>query len=511
MNKKRVNQLRVGVVLSYVNLALGSLIPMFYTPVMLQTLGTAEHGLYSLANSTVGYLSLLGFGFGSTIIRYMAKFRAENDQEAISQTYGFFLKLYSGLSLLVLLGGAILTWCASQIFANSLTVGEVQKIRLLIPILSFHTAITFPLSVFNSLIISHERYLYRRVMDILATLLAPVCNLFILFLGFASVGLALSSTLLQIVLCIPNVVYCTRVLGIRPSFKPIPRELIREILGFSGYVFLGSIVDMLFWATDKVILGMLVGSAAVSVYQIGGTFNSMVMQLSSSISGVLAPKITGMVARDAPTEVLSELFNRVGRVQFLIVALIVSGFAAFGRPFIQLWAGEGYRDAYWITVLTLFPLCVPLIQNTGLQILMAQNRHKFRSVLYFIIAILNVISTWLIIPYMGGIGAALCSCISYLLGQGLVMNAYYYKVVGINIPQFWKEIGKLSTVPAILMLLTLVLQRFIVFDSWLTFFAGVIVYTGLYGIGMYCFCMNGYEKALIQDSLNKIILLVCRR
>ena len=73
--KKQINQLRSGVYLSYINLLLGSLIPMFYTPVMLELLGEAEHGLYSLANSAVGYLSLLSFGFGSTIIRYLSKYR----------------------------------------------------------------------------------------------------------------------------------------------------------------------------------------------------------------------------------------------------------------------------------------------------------------------------------------------------------------------------------------------------------------------------------------------------
>lgn len=509
--KKQANQLRIGVVLSFVNLALGSLIPMFYTPVMLRILGQAEHGLYSLANSTVGYLSLLSFGFGSTIIRYIAKYRAENDHDSIRRTYGFFLKLYGSLALLVMVAGMGLTWCTPMIFEQSLTAGELDTMQLLIPILSFHMAITFPLSVFNSLILSHERYIYRRIMDIIATVLAPVCNLIALFLGFASVGLALSSTLMQIVLCIPNILYCTRVLGLRPSFEPISRELTKEMVGFSGFVFLGSIVDMLFWATDKMILGMLVGSAAVSVYQIGGTFNTMVMQFSSSISGVLAPKITGMVTRDASPKVLSELFIRVGRVQFLIVALIVSGFTSFGASFVQLWAGDEYQDAYWITVLTLFPLCVPLIQNTGLQILMAQNRHGFRSVVYLIIAIANVVSTWLIVPYLSGIGAALCSCASYLLGQGLVMNIYYNNVVGLNIPQFWKEIGKMSAIPAILMVLTLTLQQFISFKNWITFFTGVIVYTVLYCIGMYCFAMNDYEKVLIQGPLNKVLRLIRRR
>lgn len=509
--KKQINQLRVGVVLSYVNLALGSLIPMFYTPVMLRILGPAEHGLYSLANSTVGYLSLLGFGFGNTLIRYISRYRAENNREALRRTYGFFLLLYSGLALLVLLGGGLLAWFAPQLFEGSLTPTELKTMQTLIPVLSFQTALTFPASVFNSLILSHERYLYRRIMDILATLIAPVCNLIALYLGLASIGLALSSTILQIVLCIPNVIYSTRKLGLLPSFRPIENKLVREMLGFSCYVFLGSIVDMLFWATDKVILGMLVSSAAVSVYQVGGTFNTMVMQLSSSISGILAPKINAMVVKDTPADQFTELFIRIGRIQFLIVGLIVSGFAAFGSSFILMWAGDSYADAYWITVMTLFPLCIPLIQNTGLQILMAQNRHKFRSIVYLIIAIINVVTTWLAVPHLGGIGAALCSCISYLAGQGIIMNLYYHKVVHLDIPLFWKQIIKMSVVPCILMLLTLGIQQIIRFDTWPTFFAGVAVYSVLYCIGMYHFCMNSYEKEIILGPLNKALRLIRRR
>ena len=73
----RHNQLHSGVYLSYINLAISFVIPFVYTPVMLRLLGQAEYGLYSLSNSVIGYLTLLSFGFGTTIVRYIAKYRAE--------------------------------------------------------------------------------------------------------------------------------------------------------------------------------------------------------------------------------------------------------------------------------------------------------------------------------------------------------------------------------------------------------------------------------------------------
>ena len=66
MFKRQKNQLRAGVILGYVNLALGTLIPFFYTPVMLKMLGQEEYGLFSLSSSVISYLSLLKFGLQDT-------------------------------------------------------------------------------------------------------------------------------------------------------------------------------------------------------------------------------------------------------------------------------------------------------------------------------------------------------------------------------------------------------------------------------------------------------------
>lgn len=499
------NQLRSGVILSYLNLAISFVIPFFYTPLMLGILGQAEYGLYSLSMSVTSYLSLLSFGFGGTIVRYIAKYRAEADRRAEEACYGFFLLLYSVLGILVMAGGVILSANAGSIFAQGLTGAEIGKMKTLTLIMAFNTALSFPLSVFSSVSIAHERYFFRKVVDLISTVAAPLANLVALYLGFASVGMALAATVVQLLFAPISIIYCYRELKLRPRFVRLPGSLVREMLGFSVFVFLGTLVDMLFWATDKVILGMLASTVAVAVYNVGGTFNSIVMQLSVSISGVLVPRITGMVITDTPKEEWSALFIRVGRLQFLIIGLIVSGFSVFGRPFIDLWAGPDYADAFWVAVLTMFPLCIPLIQNTGLSIVTAQNKHQFRAIVYLIIAIANVVSTYLVVPTMGIIGAALCSCVSYLLGQGIIMNMYYYKVTGLDIPCFWGNILRMAVVPAGMMLAGLFLLRHISLNGWIPFLTGVAVYTGIYALLMYCFAMNDYEKDIIRKPVGKIL------
>ena len=143
--------------------------------------------------------------------------------------------------------------------------------------------------------------------------------------------------------------------------------------------------------------------------------------------------------------------------------------------------------------------------------MMAQNRHKFRSIVYLVIAVANVVSTYLVAPFLGGIGAALCSCVSYLLGQGLIMNLYYYKKVEIDIPLFWRNITKMAVLPGVMMICSLVIQRFVLLDHWIPFFAGVAVYTVVYCGGMYITAMNDYEKDVIRKPIRKMIRIVTRK
>lgn len=503
MTKQR-SQLRAGVMLSYLNLLISTMIPFFYTPIVLRLLGQAEYGLYSLANSVIGYLSLLSFGFGNTITRYLSKYRAEGDLESERKTFGFFLLLYGGLSILVLTGGFFISKNTHLFFDQSLSAEEVEKLRILAIIMTVNTALSFPHSVFFSILTAHERFVFRQSVDVVLTIATPIANLVALYMGFASVGLALTSLAIQIITTAIHAFYCLNILKVRPIFTMLPGKLVREICGFSLFVFLATISDMLFWATDKVILGMLASTTAVAVYNIGGTFNNIVMSLSTSITGVLVPKITGMVVTNTPKSEWSDLMIRIGRLQFIIIGLIISGFTVFGRDFIKMWAGPDYGDSFWVAVLTLFPLCIPLIQNTALNIVTAQNKHQFRSVMYFCIAVANAISTYLIVPYMGVIGAALCSCISYLLGQGLTMNTYYYKVVGLDIPRFWRNILRMAIVPGIMMLLGLLLLKHIAMTNWIVFFAGVVVYTIIYCVCMYIFAMNDYEKNIVRVPLQKL-------
>ena len=101
--------------------------------------------------------------------------------------------------------------------------------------------------------------------------------------------------------------------------------MVKEILGFSIYVFASSIIDMLYWATDKVLIGAVLGTVAVAVYNIGGTFTSMLQNMSSAISGVFGTRVNMMVFGNQPMEKLSELLIRIGKITILYCIINIIG------------------------------------------------------------------------------------------------------------------------------------------------------------------------------------------
>jgi O-antigen/teichoic acid export membrane protein len=119
--------------------------------------------------------------------------------------------------------------------------------------------------------------------------------------------------------------------------------------------------------------------------------------------------------------------------------LICFGFWLYGKPFISFWIGGGFDLAYVCALILMIALIIPLIQNTGVVILQAKNKHSFRSIVYVIIALLNLSFSIPVAKHYGAIGCATVTGLCLLLGPGLIINIYYAKI-GINVLSFFRSI-----------------------------------------------------------------------
>lgn len=501
------SQRKMGVVLNYICEAVRVATGLVYTPLMLRILGQSEYGLYQLVGSTVAYLSLLSLGFGSAYVRYHSRYQVKEDREGIDRLNGMFMSIFCVMAVVCLLCGGAMAANVRLIFGTGLTEAELAKARVLLAILIVNMALTFPNSVFNCYIAAHEQFAFQRMLALAQSALNPFLTLPLLLLGYGSVAVVLISTALTIASFSVNILFCLKKLKMQFNFRGMEVSLLKEMSVFTFFIFLNQIIDQVNWSVDKFLLGRMNGTVAVAIYGVGGQLNSLFLQMSTSVSSVFAPKVNRIVAKTNDSTELTMLMIRVGRIQFIILSLVLSGFAFFGKNFISLWAGEEYTQSYLVALLLMTPVTVPLIQNIGIEIQRAKNMHKARSLVYFYLAVINVFLSVLLIPQYGCVGAAAGTAISLVMGNGIFMNWYYHKRIGLDMILFWKSIATIVPGLVIPIIFGFILNMHPVKHNWVTLIVMIVVYTFVYCLSMYRFGMNEEEKQLIYPILRKIRLM----
>ncbi len=498
------NQRKVGAILSYVSIIITTLIQLIYTPFLIKMLGQSEYGLYSLANSIIGYLTVLDLGFGNAIIVYTAKYRATNNIEAEQKLHGMFKIVFYIIGLVAMIFGIILFFNVNNIFGNTMSDIELQKTRIMMLILTFNLGITFGFSIYTSIINAYEKFVFQKVLAIISTLLKPALMIPLLFLGYKSIELTIIITLVNVIVMLSNYFYCKNKLRLNIKFKGFDRILFKTILGYSIWLFIGSIVDKANWSVDNFVLGAVSGTVAVSIYSVAAQLNTLFINLSTAVSNVLLPKVSKMVAKKASNEELTNELIKIGRIQYYIIFLMCTGLILFGRQFLDLWVGQDYKEAYYVALILIIPVCIPLIQNLGISIMQAMNKFKFRSISMFIMAIINVIISVFLAKAYGPIGAAIGTGISLILCNGIIMNIYYYYEIKLDVIKFWKSIINMTIkfiIPIIIIVPILYCTNL---SNIMDMVLLIPLYCILYGIVCYLLVMNEYEKGIIKTVLLKI-------
>lgn len=500
----KVNQLKAGALLSYLFLGLGSVISIIYTPIMLRLLGQSEYGLYNLVASVVGYLGLLNFGFGNAYVKFFSAFKVKNDIPGLSKLNGMFMIIFSSIGFVAVLAGLVLVGFTETILGNELSARELSVAKTLMAIMVVNIAISFPGIVFQSHIAANEKFVFKKTLQIIKVVTSPFLILPILIMGYGAIGMALVTTFLNLGIEIASAWYSLKKLKMKFSFRQFDFSLMREMAVFSSFIFINLVVNQINWNVDRFILGRFHGTVEVATYSLAAQLNTYYLSLSTALAAIFIPRVNKLVSTNNDNRELTSLFTRLGRIQFFVLALIFIGLIFFGAPFIQFWAGTDYADSYAIAMMLIVPVTIPLIQNLGIEIQRAKNKHRFRSWLYLFIAIANVGISIPLAKHYGGLGAAAGTAISLIIGNILIMNWYYHFRIGLNMKYFWQQIIRIF--PALLLPVAtgFLLNRYFDLFEIQNFVWGSVAYGFTFLISMWLLGLNHNEKEMIINPLMRI-------
>lgn len=500
------NERKIGALLSYISISLNTLINLMYVPLLLYFLGIEEYGLYQLIGSVIVYIAIMDLGLSGTTTRFYSKYIALEDQKNKENVLAISSILYIVITLIICSVGILLYFFLDDIFGSSLTQSELLSAKHIYIILLINIAISIPANVFTSIISSNEKFVFLKSLTLIQIIIQPFLIIGILTIEASALNLVLVQAAVNIAAILIRVFYCFKILKVKVKLHSWDKGLLKEMTAFSFFIFLTALLDQIFWKSDQLILGIVAGTASVAIYSIATQIISNYMYLSTVMSGLFLPFITKKVAKEASNKELTEIFIRIGRLQYLLLLCILSGFLLFGKEFIGLWVGEEYYTAYYIALIIMVPFTIDLIQNIGLTILQAKNLYAFRAKVFLFIAVLNIIASIPLAIYFGPIGCAIASAISYFIGNAIIMNIYYHKKVGIDIIAFWKEIFSISVPLFSMIFIGIWLNLMNLGGIYFSFILKISLFSSLFLIISWKFSMNNYEKNLLKKLFNKKLI-----
>ena len=500
-----VNQRKIGIILSYIYTATHVVVNLLYVPLLLRTIGQSEYGLYQLVGSLIAYISIMESLLSAGVVRYYCKYKNENNQEKMENVLAISQRIYSVFSLIVCVCGVALIFAFKSLYASSLSLFEMQESIIMLVLLIANIIINIMNYVYVAVITASERFIFLKVISILSTIVQPALVYLLIKKYPYAIVIVISVVLINLLVAFVRRIYSKKVLNATIHYHGKDSEFVKGLFQLSSTILFALIADQIFWKADQLVIGKVLNTSAVAVYSVGSQIYMNYTPLGTAISSVFMSRLSKLYDVEKDIQSISELFIKVGRIAFLFLGLVLCGFILFGQDFIMLWAGEGYKEAYYVAVIIMIPLTVDAMQNLGLTILQIMNKYGFRGKVYFAIAIVNIITTVFLVKIVGIVGAAISTAISMAIGNGVIMNFYYSKL-GLNMRKFWKEIIKF--LPAVVSALIggIFLQKIYFANAAISLVFHIVSFIIIYASSIFIFGLTKKEKALIFKETIKLIV-----
>lgn len=489
-----------GAIISYISIFLNIVISLVYTPWMIRKIGVSDYGLYNLVGAFLSYF-MLDFGLSGTITRFIAKYRAEGNDEKVSNMLGITAKVYLVFDSVIFIILFVLYFFLADIFGG-LTPEEVERLKVLYCIAGTFSVLSFLFKPVSGAMMAYEFFVENKLLDLVVrvgTVLLIVAallldgNIYDIVFITGAVGFGTSFV---------RFLVFTKKSRVRVNWKFFDKAELIALFSFSAWVLLIQLAQMFRISLVPTILGMFSNTTEISVFSVGKSLEGMLYTISAALNGLFLPIVSRMV-HAGDRKGIMDLMVRVGRIQLLIIFLIFAGFCVFGESFIFLWVGETFHASYFVFIYLVFVNIISLTMQIAMDMVFAENKIKYTATRVLISSLVGIVFSAIVAPKYGAIGCAAATGVALVLTQILYVQFYQNKM-GLDMGQFFKNCHlKILPLLTIYTVAAFFIQRVLPISGWV----GLICSIGIYVIG-YCalvwlFIANKYEKDLLLSFITK--------
>src|SRR5262245_19735364 len=324
----------------------------FLTPFILHQLGASSFGLWMLVGSVVMYGSLLDFGIGGAVIKYVAEYHARGEIKQAHSLVATALCLYSILGLIAIIISAALAPFSPELF--NVPPDERARAIWLVLLVGLRIGISIPCTAAMVVLRGLQRYNIVNLIDTVGTILSAMATVAILLIGGGVLGMVGVSIGIMLVMQVWSVWLINKIMPeLHFGWRGAKRRLVRIIISFSSSLFVTDVSGCLHTKTDEFVIAASLPISAVAPYTIARKLSELALILTDQLLKVLLPLASELYAEDDRAH-LRSLYITSTRLTLAILLPVGGVLIVLTRPILTAWVGAAYADyAHLVAILTL--------------------------------------------------------------------------------------------------------------------------------------------------------------
>lgn len=417
-----------GVISTYAGLAVGVLLNLGTTPLVLSGLGARAFGALALASTAAGYLGFIELGTGTATLRRLAAAFARRDDTRLVAVLSANLAvnaLFAGI-------GAIVVVVVTIAFPTLFHIGDDQATaaRVSFVLLATVQLITFLTSGYSALLNGSGRLSTMVAFGILSNVSTSVIFIVGAQLRLGIVVIAAGSLAAAIFSAVVVRVVSRRSLPfVRPRLRDASRPLVIELVRSGGYNVVIAVGTLMATGLDLVIVGALFDTQRVAGYAIAAVAVAAARTIATRGTDALSVTYAQSHALDQRLRQLT-IFK-----ESLLAGLAVSGAVALalcllGEPLLQLWLGSPPQGALPVLVLLGAALPLQVVGHSATTVLIATERLRFLAIGCLVAGGANLTVSILLAQRVGITGPAIGTLCAAVLLEGIVLPGYVLRTLG---------------------------------------------------------------------------------
>lgn len=496
-------EIKKGALLSYITVVFNIAAGLIYTPWMVQQIGKSDYGLYMLVSTFVAYF-VMDFGLGQSIARFLSNYRAAGKEAEINNFLGLAARVYSYISLGIFVLLIILFFFIDSIFLE-LTLEEIEKFKVVYIIAGLYSIVSFPFMSLNGILIAYEKFVFLKFMEFLSKIGLILFMIIALLIGYRLFALVAINAFVGLIIVVIKLMYIRKKTDVKIKKTQFDKVLFRSLFGFSIWLTIISIGQRINLTITPTILGILSGTEAIAIFSVGMILEAYVWTFADALNGLFLPKVSKSLHTTKNLTEINALMIRVGRIQLMIIGMLLIGLITLGKEFIGFWIGSDFIKAYYVMVLLIAPSFISVTQAIAGTMLYVVNEIKYRAFLVITGAFLSIGISIYLVPAFGAVGPAIAIFTSGFLFNIIGINLVYWKVLDLNIYSFFMNCHFKLMIPILLsFVFGLLIHFYLPAHNLISFLPKALLLGVFYIFIMWFLGMNMEEKALVKNSINAI-------